>query len=93
MHKKSFSLALLVMITSMILAACGGGTTQAPTAAAPAECLPAPLSVEELHGLLPSGFDSSPFALRSALTFSRRASRRKGRPRKAIAPETMYETA
>jgi alpha-glucoside transport system substrate-binding protein len=36
MRHKGFSVIALLLLTSLILAACGGGTTQAPTAAAPA---------------------------------------------------------
>lgn len=53
MHKKSLSLVLLVMVTSMILAACGGAAatpTQAPAAeaptAAPAAATAAPAATE-----------------------------------------------
>src|SRR5215216_3929576 len=54
MHTKSFSLVLLAMLASIILAACGGGTaatpTQAPaappTAAAAATAAPEPTAAE-----------------------------------------------
>src|SRR5690242_2423240 len=36
MRHKGFSVIALLLLTSLILAACGGGTTQAPTAAGPA---------------------------------------------------------
>src|SRR5688572_22336305 len=36
MRHKGFSFAALLLLASLILAACGGATTQAPTAAAPA---------------------------------------------------------
>ncbi len=52
MHKKSFSLVLLTMLASVILAACGGGTTATPTqapapAAAPTAAAEAPTTAPE----------------------------------------------
>ena len=53
MRHKGFSFATLLLFVSMILAACGGGTTQAPTAA------PAPAAASA-PGVAPSAPPAAP---------------------------------